>query len=286
MTEADLDDARRVCDAAFGGARDEAAETDPPSIFSEGLFALRFAADPDGCFVAVGADGATVGCVISVARGTLGWFGPLATLPSVQRSGAGESLIRSCLDGWDRRGVTLRGLETMGESPFHVGFYGRFGFRPAWTGVAFERAIEPSDMPDGVEVGGRVPDLDFIYPGLDVSGEVWATTSTRAGWVVTTDDGVALVHIERTLQGSDTAFVPFLAATTRAGFDRLMGAAEHLGSAAGKSSLFTRTSGSAWATSDALVGRGYRPGGAFVRMKSGDGVDYDRGDVFYLDNWL
>jgi predicted N-acetyltransferase YhbS len=283
----DLAEVRRVCNAAFAGARGAPVdEASPPDVFAERVVAYRYAADPEGVFVARDGDGRVVGALVSVARGALGWFGPLATLPSAQRTGAGAALVAACHESWDRRGVRLRGLETFGDSAFHVAFYGRLGYRPGWTGVGYERPIGPSAMPAGVEVGGAVPDLSFLYPGLDVSAEARATVETGAGVVVTTGDGVALVHVEPTFQGADAVMVPFAAAASRDGFDALIAAAEHLGAAAGKASAFVRAPGAATATFDALTGRGYRAGHVFVRMKSGERPDYDRGEVYCADNWL
>ena len=106
-------------------------------------FAVRFAADPDGCFVAVREQepGQVTGALISVARGTLGWFGPLAVHPDAQRSGAGGKLVAACLDSWRRRGVRLMGLETYRDSPFHARFYQKMGFRPSCTGIGFRAQL-------------------------------------------------------------------------------------------------------------------------------------------------
>jgi len=37
---------------------------------------------------------------------------------------------------------------------------------------------------------------------------------------------------------------------------------------------------------DALTARGYRAGGAMIRMKRGEHTDYDRTETYYCDNWL
>ena len=37
---------------------------------------------------------------------------------------------------------------------------------------------------------------------------------------------------------------------------------------------------------DALTARGYRAGGAMIRMKCGENPDYDRTGTYYCDNWL
>ncbi len=104
--------------------------------------------------------------------------------------------------------------------------------------------------------------------------------------MLTTHDGIAIVHLEATFQPPGTGFVPFLAAATRGSFDKLLGAAEQLSRQQGKTAVLVRTSGSSWATIDALGERGYRAGRVMVRMKAGDRLDYDRTNAYYLDNWL
>jgi len=37
---------------------------------------------------------------------------------------------------------------------------------------------------------------------------------------------------------------------------------------------------------DALAARGYRAGGAMIRMKLGEHTGYDRTGTYYCDNWL
>jgi len=296
MTRADLADVAKLTNLAFGTLRGDPESQRFPGL----LFETRLAADPAGCFVAVapGDPARLTGALFSLARGSVGWFGPLAVHPGAQRGGVGRDLIAACLESWRRRDVRLMGLETFGDSPFHVHLYSSMGFRPAWTGVSFSRSLGETAMPAGVQVcgppggdqamrvPGAVPDSSYLYPGLDLSGEAAATLSCGAGVVLTTGDGVALCHLEQTFQGPQTGYLPFLAARTRVSFEALMAAAEHLSRAAGHTALFTRTSGSSWATMDALTARGYRAGGAMIRMKRGENPDYDRTGTYYCDNWL
>ena len=80
----------RALDVPAGGAGPAGRAI--PALF----FAVRFA-DPRGCFVAVREQdpGRVAGALISVARGTLGWFGPLAVHPHAQRSGRREADSRT-----------------------------------------------------------------------------------------------------------------------------------------------------------------------------------------------
>jgi GNAT superfamily N-acetyltransferase len=289
MTSGDLPGVSSVTNAAFGalGVPAAGAEAAGPAIPAL-LFAVRFAADPGGCFVAVREQepGQLAGVLFSVARGTLGWFGPLAVHPDAQRSGAGGKLVAACMDSWRRRGVRLMGLETYRDSPFHVRFYKKMGFRPSCTRIRFRVQLGGTGMPAGVRIGGPLPDLGFLYPGLDVSAEAVATARCGAGHVLTTGDGVAIVHLEGTVQPPEAGFVPFLAAATRDSFERLLGAAEHLSYERGKVALLTRASSSSWNIIDVLGRRGYQAEVLTMRMKAGDNPDYDHTSSYYLDNWV
>lgn len=288
MQEPDLADVRHVTDAAFARiigqmtGRTVATPVMPPLLFS-----TRFAADPADCWVAL--DGATseiVGAIFSIARGTLGWFGPLAVSPAAQSQGVGRALIAACLDGLRRRGVRLIGLETFAESPFHVRLYSRFGFRPSWTGLGFRRKIESVRMPAGVTTDGAVPNLDFVYAGLDVGAEAAMVARSAVGTAFVTEGGIAICHFAPTFEGAGTGFLSFVAASSRPAFDRLLDAAEHACGERGLGVLAVRVSGSAWQTFDRLVARGYRPERAEIRMKLGERPDYDAAAIFYADSWL
>lgn len=286
MALEDVAAVRSVTSTAFGARSGLADDSRFPAL----LFETRFAADPEGCFVAC-ADGdpsRIVGALISVTRGTLGWFGPLAVHPESQRTGAGGQLVARCLESWRARRVRLMGLETFGHSGFHVRFYGKFGFRPAWTGVAFSKrlAAATGPLPQAVQIDGTIPDLGYIYPGLDIRAEATATVSSGAGKVITTADGVAILHLQPTFQDSGTGFVPFLAAATDESFRTLMTAVEHISASEGLESLLARVPGSAASTIAVLEQRGFRAGQVMVRMKAGERPDYDQGASYYIDNWL
>jgi predicted N-acetyltransferase YhbS len=289
MTFDDLPGVASVTDAAFAAlhSRDDRAALAAAPIPAL-LIRTRLTADPAGCFVAVSdRDGGQVtGAVLSVARGTLGWFGPLAVHPQAQRSGVGRRLIAACVDSWRRRGVRLMGLETFSGSSFHRHFYRRTGFRPSCGSIGFRTHLVTTSMPDGVQRDGQVPDLSFLYPGLDVSAEAAAARACGTGFALSTADGIAVVHLEPTIQPAEMGYVPFLAAANRATFDKLLGAAEHLSREQGKTALLTRASSASWHTIDALTERGYQPLELMMRMKAGENPSYDHTSCYYLDSWL
>jgi hypothetical protein len=119
-----------------------------------------------------------------------------------------------------------------------------------------------------------------------VSGEAAAVRACGTGLALSTADGIAVVHLEPTIQPPEMGYVPFLAAASRATFDKLLGTAEHLSRDHGKTALLTRVSSASWHTIDALTERGYQPLGLMMRMKAGENPSYDHTDCYYLDSWL
>jgi len=184
MTSGDLPEVSAVTDAAFAGLHPAGARRRHPELATPALlFQTRLAADPEGCFVAVSARDPlrVTGVLLSVARGTLGWLGPLAVHPQAQRRGTGGRLVAACLASWHGRGVRMMGLETFSGSAVHRAFYRKAGFRPSSAGIGFRALLTRGSMPAGIDIGGRMPDLDFVYPGLDVSGEAAAVKNCGAG---------------------------------------------------------------------------------------------------------
>jgi predicted N-acetyltransferase YhbS len=293
MRPADLEEVAELSDNAFIDliGKLSGQHLVRPFFPPEGL-ALRLEADPEGCLVAA-EGGSLIGSLFSVARGTLAWFGPLAVAPGQQGKGVGQTLVAECIARWSPRGVRLMGLETFPDSGFHLHLYSKLGFRPAWVGFQVRKQL------DAPAAGGRVepapplqhpevplPDLDYLYPGLDPSAEVRAILKRKAGRVFATDRSLAIVLLADALHVTpDDAFLPLLVAPDREGFLSLLAAAEEAARDAGKKTLAIRLSGSCWAAFQALVERGYRAGPAALRMKAGANLDYDR-DAWYCDDWF
>lgn len=287
MTESDLAMVRSITNGAFRQVREALTgrRVEGPA-FPDPLYPYRLAADPGGCFVAT-LDGSVVGAVFSVSRGPMGWFGPLATDVERHGRGIGQSLVHVCVERWQYQGVRLMGLETFAASDFHIYLYAKFGFRPAWTGIAFSKTLTGAAWPDAVRIGGSMPDLEFVYPGLSLSSEADATLRCQVGEILTIDGGMAIIHLKDTFAGTaSTTFLMFLAAPDRTAFDTLLRAAEFRSIEAGNRTIFVRAPGSCWATYEALTQAGYRPGRVMVRMKRGEKTDYDHAALYYCDSWL
>ena len=286
MREADLDAVLEITNEAFRGLVEKNTGRRPEGpLFASTLGRYRLEVDPRGCHVAVSGD--EVVCAnFSVLRGTLGWFGPLAVRPDAQGHGIAQQLVTECLHSAEKRGVRLMGLETLANSPQHVHLYLKLGFRPSWTGISYRSDVGEGHMPHGVDVDGVIPKLDYLYPGYDPTNDARATRAAKVGVTLTYGDGFAICHYVNTLW-TDTSIVyaPLIVAPDRKSFDILVLAVESVAREHGKSHVVTRVPGSSWATQEALLDRGYEPGGAALRMKRGANADYDSGSFYYCDDW-
>jgi GNAT superfamily N-acetyltransferase len=286
MKEADLDAVLEITNEAFRGLVETNTGRRPEGpLFASTLGRYRLEVDPHGCHVAVSGD-EVVGANFSVLRGTLGWFGPLAVRPDAQGHGIAQRLVTECLRAADQRGVRLMGLETVANSPQHVHLYLKLGFRPAWTGISFRGEVRDGQMPRGVDVDGAIPKLDYLYPGYDATNDARATRAAKVGVTLTYGDGFAICHHINTLW-TDTSivYVPLIVAPDRKTFDILLRAVEAVAREHGKAHVVTQVPGSSWATQEALLEHGYESGGAALRMKRGENLDYDAGSFYYCDDW-
>jgi putative acetyltransferase len=117
----DREAVRRVEEAAFGRA-DEADIVD--ALRGDEAWALSLVAEVDG---------EVVGHLVFSRGDRAMTLGPLAVLPEHQRSGVGAALMREGLARIDEAIVLLG----------HVGYYTRFGFRPAAPdGISNQWGIE------------------------------------------------------------------------------------------------------------------------------------------------
>ncbi|MCP4539417.1 MAG: GNAT family N-acetyltransferase [Chloroflexi bacterium] len=98
--------------------------------------------NPSGCFVAEADQ--IVGFIFTHVWGTTGWIGTFGVHPDCQGQGVGRSLLDAAVEYLQRAGCTTIGLETMPESPYNVGLYGRFGFLPIFPTVNLTKETDPS----------------------------------------------------------------------------------------------------------------------------------------------
>ena len=286
MLEADLDAVLEITNSAFRELVERTTGRRPEGpMFASGLGRYRLSLDPLGCHVAVRGD-EVVGANFSVLRGTLGWFGPLAVRPDAQGLGIAQLLVQEFFRSAGERGATLMGLETMANSPQHVHLYMKLGFRPSWTGISFRREARAAKLLPGVEIDGAAPELSYVYPGYDATNDARSTRSAKTGVSLGYRNGFAVCPTVNTMWADPTiAYVPLIAAPDRETFDVLVRAVEAVAREHGKMRVVTQVPGSSVATQQALLEHGYETGGAALRMKRGEALDYDAGPFFYCDDW-
>ena len=286
MRETDLGAVHEITNAAFRELVEHTTGRRVDAIlFAENMGRYRLHLDPAGCHVAI-KEGQLVGANFSVLRGTLGWFGPLAVRPDAQGHGIAQRLVNECLRSFEYRGARLIGLETLASSPQHIHLYQKLGFRPSWTGIGYRGEVSRVQMPANVTIDADAPPLDYVYRGYDASGDAVTTRAEQVGVTLRAGAGFAVCHVVPTLWAEPTiTYVPLIAAPDREIFASLLRAIDAVSSEHGKVQVITQAPGSAWATQDALIEHGYKPGGAALRMKRGERLDYDAGSFFYCDDW-
>jgi predicted N-acetyltransferase YhbS len=286
MRPEDLEAVLDITNAAFGElfASRSGHKPDGP-LFAEVMGRYRLELDPAGCHVAV-TGREIVGANFSILRGTVGWFGPLAVRPDHQGHGIAQRLVAECIRSAELRGARLVGLETLANSPQHIHLYMKLGFRPSWTGINYTHELRDERMPRNVEVNGVAPKLDYVYPGFDAIKDAQATLATKVGVTLKLGEGFAICHTTNTLWADAAlAYAPLVVAPDRDTFETLIGAVEAIALEQGKMRLVTQVPGSSWHTQEVLLERGYKPGGAALRMKRGEHADYDAGAFYYCDDW-
>lgn len=121
----DLDAADRLMRVAFGTFL---GLPEPEHFMGDAQYVrTRWAAAPHAAFAA-STNGRFLGSSFATAWGSVGFFGPVTTDPSVWDQGIGRLLIDAALASLKDRGVQHLGLFTFPHSPKHIALYQRFGF--------------------------------------------------------------------------------------------------------------------------------------------------------------
>ena len=192
LAEADLPEARRILQVAFGtflGA------PDPEHFWSDLDYVYgRFGAEHTAAFAAEGDDGAVVGSNFATRWGSVGFFGPLTTRPDLWDSGIGQRLVAAACDQFEAWRVRHAGLFSFAQSAKHVGLYGKYGFHPRFltaimTAPAAAQttagtALRYSALPEGQrqEAENACRELtEELYDGLDLGGEIRTVAARRLG---------------------------------------------------------------------------------------------------------
>ncbi len=303
LTEDDLDAADRIMRTAFGtflGA------PDPIAVFGDAQYVRpRYRAAPSWAFAAE-LDGEVVGSNFATRWGSFAFFGPLTVRPDLWDHGIGSRLMGPIIDLFEQWQVRQAGLFTFPQSPKHIGLYQKFGFWPQHLTPLMEKQVAPAGDAADHEImssageGERAATLSAcrevthaIYPGLDVSHEIFTAEAQGLGATVISRDGselggFAVCHCGAGEAGSGTCFVKF--AAVRPGeraperFERLLDSCEQLAAERGLERLVLGVSTARHDAYRRLLARGYRIWLEGVTMQRPNEPGYFRPDAYVIDD--
>jgi predicted N-acetyltransferase YhbS len=302
MHERDLDTADRVHRIAFGtrfGLPNPAAFRGDAQMIR-----TRWTTDPEAtCVIEI--DGSIVGGACAMDWGSVFVLGPVFVLPEQAGHGLAHLVVKHMMAIADQRGAKLAGLFTFPESATHLRLYESAGFvaqtlipiMSKQTGAAghspgllFSK-LGPSEQDAVVVKLARLTGLSL--PGLDLTREIRAVAKLGMGDTIMIGDAhdpraMAICHYgPRGEGGTGTLFIKF--AATRPGaaadFAELIDRCEGLATVAGAQRIVAGTNTARAGAYQILRERGFRAGLVGVAMHRPDGPDYNRPDVFVIDDW-
>jgi GNAT superfamily N-acetyltransferase len=306
LTEADLPEADRICQLAFGTYFGVA---EPETFFGDAaMVATRWRADPSSVLAAE-IDGRLVGSNFVTRWGSVAFFGPLSVDPAYWDRGVAQRLLEPTMAMIDAWGVRFAGLFTFAASAKHVGLYQKYGFWPRFLTALMSRPVgpPPAAAPGTLMSGLAGADRDAalaaareltgaVYPGLDVSREITAVLGQGLGDVVLTGagpgalDGVAVCHIGAGSEaGSGTCYIKFGAARPGPGadarFSRLLGACHRLAAARGAATLAAGANAGRDQAWQVMTGYGFRSSMQGVAMHRPNTDGYSVPASYLIDDW-
>jgi predicted N-acetyltransferase YhbS len=304
MRAGDLAEADRIFRLAFGTFL---GLPDPMQFAGDADFVrARCAVWPEAAFVAE-REGAVVGSILSVRRGSVAFFGPLTVRPDLWEGGIAKRLVAATVALYERWGLRHAGLFTFAQSAKHVALYQKFGFWPGSLMVLVARPVAPSEALPGESLGDLAGDerahavascralTDTIYPGLDASDEIAAMARLGIGDVALVREqgalqGLAICHTGAGSEaGSGACLVKFgvvrPGSTSPAIFDRLIDGCARIAARRGAATLLVGVDLGCRAAYRRLLERGFRTEMQGVAMHRPDDPGYFARDAFVLDDW-
>lgn len=302
----DLHEADRIFRLAFGtflGLPD-------PSTFAGDTDYVRgrWRAAPAGAFAAEDDDGKLAGSVFATCWGSVGFFGPLTVRPDLWSRGVAQRLLEPVMAHFAARAVAHAGLFTFAQSAKHVGLYGKFGFFPRFLTVVLAKPVAPpASVPAWTRFGALAPAAradalvacrglaETLYPGLDLGGEIRATTELGLGDTVLVLDGetiagFAVCHLGAgTEAGSGTCYAKFAAVgcgpDAERHFTALLAACASFAAEGGATTLVVGVNLARDRAYVQLQRLGFRTIIQGVAMHRPNEPGYCRSDVYALDDW-
>ena len=188
MNDDDVDVARSLDALAFLQYSRQTGRGDTVALRTRENVLACLHLNPDGCFIAESGRG--VGLIFSRRWGTVGWVGTFGVHPDWQGQGIGRRLLTEAVSHLKASGCTIIGLETMPDSPYNLGFYTGFGFRPIFPTLILEKKVPETVEGSALVSFHRAPgEIGFatvtqisqsVLSGLDYAPE--AKSAVEHGW--------------------------------------------------------------------------------------------------------
>ncbi len=127
--------------------------------------------NPTGCFVVT--EHETVGFIFTRRWGKVGWIGTFGVHPKFKGKRIGQQLLMIAVEHLKNAGCTTVGLETMPDSPYNIGLYTHFGFRPTFPTLALYKETGKLAKPVAYTLLSDLANGKAMFTVTEVSQAVW-----------------------------------------------------------------------------------------------------------------
>lgn len=318
VRKGDLSKVRDVIEQAFGDFYERQLGTRPRQVFGGAQYVHhRWLMEPWGCFVAEEGEGKIIGASIAAVWGSLGLVGPIAVLTTYQNQDIGQQLLKATEGFFDENNATLRGLSTYPQSPKHLLFYQKFGYKPKGLVAITSKELDRREIVQETKASKPVIQTrrysaleeakkkammqrfrtitNQVYRGMEIGKEVEIVDGLALGDTLLLEKGrdlvgFAIYHTPGVSEAPQGAlYVKFLVLDPRRKkpeyFHQLMAALEEVAHGAGVQRVIAPVYTTYWPPYQALLERGYRVDFTMVRMKRGKVEEYENSGDFVLDDW-
>ncbi len=305
LQEAEIPEANRIFKLAFGTF---IGLPNPLEFYGDAdLITYRWKIDPSAVFAAE-IDGKLVGTNIACCWGSMGYFGPLSVHPEYWNQGVAQKLIAAVMSKFEQWDIKQAGLFTFAESSKHHVLYQKFGFYPRFLTFIMAKPIQETSEKLAYSQYSQIkPELrrqslnaclemtHEIYPGLDVSSEIISVYEQNLGdtvllWEDNQLAGFAVCHCgANTEAGSNDCYIKFAAVKpgikVAENFEKLLVCCEKLAINEKLTRLVAGINTSHEQAYKIMFSQQFRTEFTGVAMHKPNLENYNRADIFVLDNW-
>lgn len=262
---------------------------------------------PDAA-LALDRDGALAAAALMMRWGSVCILGPVTVAPEHWGKGLARALMAKLVALADRGDFAFTGLFTHPQSPKHIRLYESHGFRMQRVTAVMAKPLAGGAMPGGMTAFSALPPAeraralgavraltDGVFPGLDLTPEIADIAGHGLGETLLLGGGGALDAMAMCHAGSGSeasagqVLVKFAAARGGAGaaerFRRLLAACEAYAAARGAREIVAGTNTGRAEAYELMQRAGYRTAMNGIAMTRPATDDYNRPDVFAIDDW-